>query len=736
MPRLDFKAIAERLRTDARRNLEEWFPAGRMVGKSEFGIGSVNGEPGKSLLVNITTGIWKDYASGIGGHDLIALYAESRKMKMSDAAKQFAGAGDMTADEIYMPGQEDPVPDHSKFGGPSHIFSYYFADGKLAGYICRFDPPNETKQFIPRTAWRRDDGTKYWRWKKWPSLSPLYRLPELLARPDAKVLIVEGEKAADYAQHALLPDTDWIVVSWCGGAKAVKATDWSPLKSRTCWIWPDADQPGLAAAGDIKRILPALNVVDIAAITPHLPEGWDLADAPIGFDVLRHMAKPAEIIVPVQQDGTVAQRLESINAEYAVILRGSDTLIMRRWMGEDAKSKLVFLTKKNFELWMDNNIVYQEEDGKTKAVKMAKSWLEWSGRQQYEDVYFEPCGREYKKRYNLWRGWSVKPNPAAACDLFLAHIRDNICQGDVEQYAWVLAWLADMFQRPNRKLGTALVLRGPMGIGKGAFANHIGQLLSFHFMPITQSGQLTGKFNGHMADKLLMFVDEGWWSDERHGTGTLRSLITEDTVTIEMKGRDAITLPNFTRFIIAANADWVVPLSGGDERRFVVLDVGVNNQRDSTYFRAMADQLKNGGYESLLHFFLHYQYDEALPRTIIKTNALLENKLDSMNHEMTWWHECLCLEKIGDFPLRNEGNNDIPAQKFYEHYQSWCFKMNYNPAPNRGLPKKIKKAVVNFNRKKKATPVGMEYYYFLQDLNDMRAHFDQFIGAKIDWDAV
>lgn len=450
--------------------------------------------------------------------------------------------------------------------------------------------------------------------------------------------------------------------------------------------------------------------------------------------------------LPSQSDGKafLTSALHKLNEEYAIILRGSQVLIMRRWTGEDGHGKLVFLNRKDFLLLQENNIVFVTDDeGNKKPISVGHAWLKWQSRQSFEEIYFEPCGKEYKNRYNLWRGFQFRPLPPLKddeekFDLLLDHIWFNICQESEELYNWVIAWLADLFQKPARKLGTALVLRGAMGIGKGAFANHIGKLLGVHYMPITQSGQLTGKFNGHMADKLLMFVDEGWWSDERHGAGILRALITEPEVTVEMKMKDAVTFPNYTRFIIAANSDWVVPLGMGDERRFVILDVGKAAQRNNEYFSAIQTQLNNGGYEALLYYLLHYKYDESLPRSVIATDALCENKIYSMPEELKWWHECLSREKIGDFNLTDNIPNDIPCDKFYEHYQKWCEKMKYRPLPSNILPKKLKNVVVNFNKTQKITDVsgGREYYYYLQKLCDMRIYFESFIGHKIDWDAI
>lgn len=459
----------------------------------------------------------------------------------------------------------------------------------------------------------------------------------------------------------------------------------------------------------------------------------------LGYGMVRRPDTERSEFSIIERSG-LPELLERINDEYSVILRGSQALIMRHWVGQDGQSKLVFLNKRDFLLLQENNKLWIDEGGGSKKpIKLGQAWLEWPKRSSYEEVYFEPEGGSYSRRYNLWRGFAVVPRECADTSrfsIFLNHIRDNICQGNELYYSWVMAWLADLFQNPSRKIGTALVLRGPMGVGKGVFANHIGRLLGIHYMPITQSSQLTGKFNGHMADKLLMFVDEGWWSDEQRGAGILRALITEAHVTIEMKGRDAVTIPNFTRFIIASNADWVVRLGMGDERRFLMLDVGTKAQRNIEYFKAMQDQLESGGYQELLYYLLNYKYDETLARTILQTEALKENKIYSMSDELKWWHECLVRERIGKFRLEDNEKNNIETDRFHLHYQEWCEKMQVRPLSANALPKKLK-VCVDLNRRQKYTKSsGRLWFYYLPFLTVMRESFERFVGYRINWEDI
>lgn len=197
----------------------------------------------------------------------------------------------------------------------SRRWDYRDANGDVLGYVFRFDMPGGGKEVLP-LVWAVSSltGEMQWRWISFPKPRPLYGLDKLAENPNALVILVEGEKAADAAQELFiangLPMQDLVAVSWPGGGKAVKHVDWSPLAGRAVALWPDADQkpypanheragvtmpfleqPGTTAmldvwqairetAARVKFILPPANV----------PDGWDLADPPPpGFDLRQHI---------------------------------------------------------------------------------------------------------------------------------------------------------------------------------------------------------------------------------------------------------------------------------------------------------------------------------------------------------------------------------------------------------------------------------------------------------------
>ena len=74
-----------------------------------------------------------------------------------------------------------------------------------------------------------------------PSHAPLFGAEQLSLRPDAPVLLVEGEKTAEGAARCL-PDA--VACTWPGGVKAVGKVDWKILADRDVVLWPDNDDAG------------------------------------------------------------------------------------------------------------------------------------------------------------------------------------------------------------------------------------------------------------------------------------------------------------------------------------------------------------------------------------------------------------------------------------------------------------------------------------------------------------
>lgn len=325
--KIDFLRIAQAALASASTLLNAWLPGGRVEG-GEYKALNPTRSDGKlgSFSVNVGTGKWGDFATGDAGGDLVSLYAYLHGLDQGAAAREVAeqlgleagsrsGAprGDtQRAAPATAPAAKPksdwvpvmPVPDdalkvshdHPHYGRAEGIWAYRDRAGALLGYIRRFRNSEGGKEILP-LCWCRNavTGERKWHPVAFPQPRPLYGLWELGDDLSAIVLIVEGEKCREAARERL--GDKFRLISWPGGAKAIKKVDWSPLAGRTVLIWPDCDaakdkegaikpageQPGVMAAEQIAELLQGVGaarvrIVDIPG-PGEKPAGWDVADA-------------------------------------------------------------------------------------------------------------------------------------------------------------------------------------------------------------------------------------------------------------------------------------------------------------------------------------------------------------------------------------------------------------------------------------------------------------------------
>ncbi len=358
--------------------------------------------------------------------------------------------------------------------------------------------------------------------------------------------------------------------------------------------------------------------------------------------------------------------LRRLNEQHAVISNiGGKCRVIEEV--DDATLHRPRLTRQSFEdfanRYMNQYVIKRNANGEAELEPVGRWWLRHPQRRQYSTIVFAP-GRETNGAYNLWKGFACQAVPGD-CSLFLEHLSKNICSGNAEHYTYLISWMARCVQCPDSPGQVAIVLRGKQGTGKSFFAKTFGSLFGRHFMQVSDPKHLIGSFNSHLRDVVVLFGDEAFYAGDKKHESVLKTLITEEVITIEAKGIDAEAAPNFTHVILASNSQWVVP-AGADERRFFVLDVGEDKKQNIGYFKAIQDQLDKGGREALLHALFHHDLSEFQVRTMPKTAALMDQKLYSMAPEEEWWFRKLCEGR--QLPSLDEWGFEVLKQELVDDY--------------------------------------------------------------------
>ena len=343
-----------------------------------------------------------------------------------------------------------------------------------------------------------------------------------------------------------------------------------------------------------------------------------------------------------EQTGDIDQQIAEINAEFALVLVGGKSAIMK-FEGRNFQ----LLTVVAFLHWLAN----KPPVAAVTIMTLGDFWMSHKDRRQYTGIEFSPPGStENPVRYNLFRGFAVEPK-AGDCSRFLAHVKDNIANGDEKTFLWIVGWLAQILQQPTKKMGTALVLRGKQGAGKTKIGEVLGSLIGDHFRKVTTARYVVGNFNAHMAALLVLHADEAFWAGDKASVGALKDLVSGHEHPIEHKGVDPVWFKNYIRLFVSGNEDWSVP-AGFGERRWAIFDVGDAHKEDHPYFAAIDAEMDAGGREALLHFLLNFDLSQVNLRTIPITTALLDQQIETMSTEESWWLQTL---RDGVLPPRPHG---------------------------------------------------------------------------------
>jgi hypothetical protein len=364
---------------------------------------------------------------------------------------------------------------------------------------------------------------------------------------------------------------------------------------------------------------------------------------------------------------------------------------------------------------------------KVASKTVARHWLESPERREYAGIVFAPAGDAPRRYYNLWRGFAVEP-AEGDCSLYLRHIRDNVCRGDSAVFQYVIGWMADAVQNPTRRPGTALVLRGKQGTGKGTMMKWFGALFGQHYLHVNSAAQILGQFNAILRDALVVFADEAFWAGDKSHEGAFKRLITEDTLVIEAKFQPASVTPNYVRLVVASNHEWVVP-AGLEERRVVVLDVSEERMQDHAYFAAIERQMLAGGLAALLK---HLQGHAAAVdlRKLPVTAALIEQKLQSLDGVLEWWASRLSEPSYWLRPP-NSPDGFVKQEDLYSNYSAWV-----SESPRRRKLNEIQfgmqlaKALPHL-KKEQRHEVGRGR--LIPRLDEARADFAQMLGGGYSW---
>lgn len=438
--------------------------------------------------------------------------------------------------------------------------------------------------------------------------------------------------------------------------------------------------------------------------------------------------------------------LDELNLKHAVVRDGGRTLVINEEHDPVLDRTLITRSScEDFKRFYQNRSVPVGSNEEPKSVPLGAYWLKHPQRRQFTGIVFSP-GKEIPGYYNLWKGFAVEPAPGD-WSLMRDHIDRVICAGNADHRAWLLAWMARGVQRPAERAEVAVVLRGARGTGKGVWAQTYGGLFGSHFVHVSNNRHLTGHFNAHLQDAVVVFADEAFGTSDPQAEATLKMLITEARIPIERKGRDVGFAMNMVHLILASNGDWVIP-AAFDERRFFLLDVSDRHLQDRRYFQALLDQMQGGGRAAMLYDLHHFDFSSIDLRDAPITAALREQQIHSLKPHERWWHEKLAHGRL--LPSHARWERSILCGDLHDDY---IHTLSTSGVRDRGTETELgaflrkllpEGGLVHRQRREKPSQLAglggsfseggkRHWHWEFPDLASCRAHFDKRLRSTTAW---
>ena len=214
----------------------------------------------------------------------------------------------------------------------------------------------------------------------------------------------------------------------------------------------------------------------------------------------------------------------------------------------------------------------------------------------YDEIAFTPAKTPINT-LNYWIPPGIKPvyGDWSVISKFLLKV---ICDNDRELFAYLMEFLAHMWQKPEEKPGIMIVLLGGQGTGKGTLFNLLQCIWSRTTLQVSAIEHVVGGFNAAMERNYIINMDEALFSGDKKSMDRLKSMITEPSIAIEQKYQPRRTIKSLHRFFAASNHDHFGNIEL-DDRRFVFLRVSEKRKGDHEYFKKEIEKNKKD-YEKII----------------------------------------------------------------------------------------------------------------------------------------
>lgn len=516
-----------------------------------------------------------------------------KQLMLEDLAR--SGLTEKHAQELKLkPLTESAVYARCSRKSPGYLIPYFDLNGNLTDFY-RIRLLGEPKSFAKGNAKK---GQRYVQPKgERPHLyfPPVLDWQEIARDPEYSLLITEGEKKA--AAAVLLADTPCIGLGGVWSWRAIKHSlsllpefyeiEWA---DREVFIVFDSDT--VTNSNVIKAMLAlSRELINLGAevYTGNIPPAEDGGKQGLD-DYLAAGNSLSELVVTASLRGIA---LNEINSRLCVLANPPTFYDIENGV----------MVSKDWASTLFAPLTFTENTGdRTREYSAFNEWLKWPGRAEYKGIIYAPEQPTVVegKYVNTWKGWGAEPQRGEVKP-FITMLRHMI--PDERFREWFLKWLAYPIQNPGTKMKQAVLLWSVQhGTGK-SFVGYIMKDIYGEHGKVIGERELHSQFNTWMLNKSFIMGEELTGLGGRKEADHLKSLITQETVTINQKYVPEFTVQDTINYLLTSNHPNALYLEEHD-RRFAIYNV--RGPAEFEVYKAVDRWRKEGGAAYLHYYLLHH----------------------------------------------------------------------------------------------------------------------------------
>ena len=269
--------------------------------------------------------------------------------------------------------------------------------------------------------------------------------------------------------------------------------------------------------------------------------------------------------------------LEQVSRDFVFVSAGRASYAYERETGiEHGDKGFAQVVRKRFGV-----ITLVDTEGKEQTASLGKTWWEneFTHKRIVTKIVMEPTSlsavadaERQPDTLNLWhqRKKTMCPPNLDATHEDIKPLTDHlmyIADGDAVVVEFFLNWLAQLYQKPETKIPSAILMYSKFGgVGKSMLFKLLAAVFGPSMVGNCSGRALTKSFDDVTENKRLLVINEVAKSEKADGYEHFKNMISEEQTSFEGKGRAAKDIVNITHFVVTTNNLDALPLMQGDRR--------------------------------------------------------------------------------------------------------------------------------------------------------------------------